>query len=138
MLVGDPWEDGEQQFFWYPTRAALEHALLDAHAFVDEEAWAEEQEDWREPQFDLDAVLRDLPELTPGDAEAVDEVTNEWFCVLWIGHLTDLVEGDDPLAVALREEHHAELDRDEDSSPIPEAELDAFIELLQAYGDPDA
>ena len=28
VLIGDPWEGGAQQFFWYPTRFALEYALL--------------------------------------------------------------------------------------------------------------
>ncbi len=137
VLIGDPWEDGEQQFFWYSDRHALEHALLDAHAFVDEEAWAEEQEDWREPQFDLDAALRDCEELSPAEAETLDELVNEWFCIVWIGHLSDLVAGDDPLAEALREEHHAELGRDDDVSPIADAELELFIDLLRGYGEPD-
>ncbi len=137
VLIGDPWEDGAHQFFWYPTRFALEFALLDAHAFVDEEAFAEDQDEWREAQFDLDAALREMPELTPDDAEALDDLVNEYFCIIWIGHIDDLINGDDPVAKALREEHHFELGRADDSSPLAEAELDAFIELLRAYGEED-
>lgn len=137
VLIGDPWEGGEHQFFWYPSRHALEYALLDAHAFVDPEAFIEDQEDWREAQFDLDAMLRDLAELTPDDAEALDDLINDFFCIVWIGHFDDLVSGDDPLAKALREELRDEDGRDDDASPLEDDELDDFIELLRAYGDPD-
>lgn len=137
VLIGDPWEGGAQQFFWYPTRAALEFALLDAHAFVDADAFVEDQDDWVEARFDLDAALRELPELTPDDAEALDDLVNDFFCIVWIGHLDDLISGDDPLARALREELHAEQGSDDDPSPLTDAELEEFVDLLQIYGDPE-
>lgn len=137
VLIGDPWEGGAQQFFWYPTRFALEYALLDAHPFVDEEAYAEDQDDWREAQFDLDAALHDLPEITPDDAEALDDLVNDFFCIVWIGHFDDLTAGDDPLARALREELHGEAGSDDDTSPVAADELDDFIDLIRGYGEPE-
>ncbi len=82
-------------------------------------------------------MLRDLAELTPDDAEALDDLINDFFCIVWIGHFDDLVSGDDPLAKALREELRDEDGRDDDASPLEDDELDDFIELLRAYGDPD-
>ncbi|MFT4035834.1 MAG: hypothetical protein QM679_09710 [Patulibacter sp.] len=137
VLIGDPWEDGAQQFFWYPTRAALEYALLDAHPFADPDAFAEDHEAWREPQFDLDAALRELPELAPEIAEELDDLVNEFYCIVWIGHLDDLIGGDDPLAGALREELRDGAGRADDASPLAEHELDEFIGLLRALGEPE-
>ncbi|MBO9531485.1 MAG: hypothetical protein J7513_00725 [Solirubrobacteraceae bacterium] len=137
VLIGDPFEGGDEQFFWYPTRFALEYALLDAHAFVDAEAFEEDQDEWREPQFDLDMALRDLPDLGPDAAEELDELVNDFFHIIWIGHLDDLVSGDDPLAGALREELRAAAGRDDDPAPITNAELDDFIDLVRVFGQPD-
>jgi hypothetical protein len=137
VLIGDPWEEGGQQFFWYPSRFALEFALLDAHAFVDHDAFLEDQDEWREPQFDLDATLQELAELSPADAEALDDLVNEFFCVVWIGHVDDLIGGDDPIAATLRGELRADDGRDDDASPLASEELDDFIELLRSYGDAD-
>lgn len=137
VLIGDPWEGGAQQFFWYPTREALEHALLGAHAFVDPDAFAEDQDEWREAQFDLDGALRDLSELTPDDAEVLDDLVNDFFCIIWIGHFDDLTAGDDPVARVLREELHHLAGREDDSSPLEADQLDDYVELLRGFGDAD-
>jgi hypothetical protein len=137
VLIGDPWEGGAQQFFWYSTREALEQALLGAHAFVDPEAFAEDQDEWREAQFDLDAALRDLTELTPDDAEVLDDLVNDFFCIIWIGHFDDLVSGDDPVARVLREEFHHLAGIDDDSSPVDADQIGDYIELLRGFGDPE-
>jgi hypothetical protein len=137
VLIGDPWEGGAQQFFWYPTRTALEHALLAAHAFVDPDAFTEDQDEWREAQFDLDAALRDLGEITPDDAEVLDDLVNDFFCIIWIGHFDDLTTGDDPVARTLREELHLLEGNEDDPLPLTEDELDDFINLLRGFGGDD-
>ena len=145
VLVQDPWADGEQQFFWYETRADLEFALLDAHAFVDPEAFVEDQDVWVEPRFDLDAALLEIEELTPEDAESLDDLVGDFFGIVWIGHFAALVEGEDPIALQVRdvlrrgadlddaaEVSEAELNAAE--APIRDDELDAFVELLRDFG----
>jgi hypothetical protein len=133
VLIQDPWEDGDQQFFWYPTRAEMEYALLDAHAFVDPEAFVEDQEDWFEARFDLDNALQDIRELRPHDSEGLDDLVNDFFCIVWIGHFEDLVDGDDPIAVDIREELRWGGEED-DTSPVKDTELDAFVALLRDFG----
>ena len=133
VLIQDPWEDGDQQFFWYATRAELEYAMLDAHAFVDPEAYEEDQEDWYEARFDLDHALQDIRELRPHDSEGLDDLVNDFFCIVWIGHFEDLVDGDDPIAVSLREELRWGGEQD-DTSPVKDPELADFVELLRAFG----
>jgi hypothetical protein len=133
VLIQDPWEDGDQQFFWYPTRAEMEYALLDAHAFVDPEAFVEDQEDWFEARFDLDNALQDIRELRPHDSEGLDDLVNDFFCIVWIGHFEDLVDGDDPIAVDIREELRWGGEED-DTSPVKDDELDAFVALLRDFG----
>ncbi len=137
VLVQDPWEDGDQQFFWYPSRAELEYALLDAHAFVDPDAFAEDQDDWHEARFDLDHALRDLQELRPEEAEALDDLINDFFCIVWIGHLEDLVQGEDPIALDLRDELRGGAEHHDHAAPLVDAELDAFVALLRAFGTDD-
>lgn len=137
VLIQDPWDDGDRQFFWYPTRAALEYALLDAHAFVDPDAFAEDQEEWREPQFDLDAALQEIDELTAADAPTLDEITGDAFGVVWIGHFEDLGLGSDDIARTLRRETRlaAGIDArggDADAPFTADAEYDALAELLRA------
>lgn len=134
VLIQDPWEDGDQQFFWYPTRHELEHALLDAHAFVDAEAFEEDQEDWHEARFDLDHALRELQELRPEDAEALDDLVNDFFCIVWLGHFADLAEGDDPIAADIRAELRGGAEHHDDAAPLQEAELEAFVALLRMFG----
>ena len=133
----DPWEDGDQQFFWYSTRAELEFALLDAHAFVDAEAFAEDQDDWHEARFDLDHALRELQELKPEEAEALDDLVNDFFCIVWIGHFEDLIQGEDPIALDLRVELHGGAEHHDNATPLREEELDAFVLLLRAFGTDD-
>jgi hypothetical protein len=135
VLIGDPWEGGAQQFFWYASREGLESALLDAHAFVDPDAFVEDQDEWREARFDLDAAIRELPELTPDDAEELDDLINDFFCIIWIGHFDDLTTGDDPVARTLREELHHLSGVEDDPSPLQTDELDEYIELLRGLGD---
>jgi hypothetical protein len=138
VLVQDPWEDGDQQFFWYPTRAELEYALLDVHAFVDPGAFVEDQEEWREAQFDLDHALQQIRELRPHDSEELDDLVNDFFCIVWIGHFQDLVEEHDPIALELREELRWEDEtgdgEEDDSSPVRDHELDRFVALLRDFG----
>lgn len=137
VVISDPWEGGDQQFFWYPSRQALEFALLDAHAFVDPEAFAEDQGEWVEPRFDLDAALLEIDELGPAQAEALDEITGDFYGIVWIGHFADLVQGDDPFSRRLRAALRlAEGDEQPDDEPLEEFELPAFVELLAAFGDP--
>lgn len=137
VLIQDPWEEGDQQFFWYPTRAALEFALLDAHAFVDPDAWDEDQEEWVEARYDLDHQLQAIRELRPHDAEELDDLVNDFFCIVWIGHFEDMVEGDDPLSLELREELRWGSAEHDDSSPVSDAELDDFVALLRQFGSAD-
>ncbi|MDQ8045012.1 MAG: hypothetical protein AAGC46_03725 [Solirubrobacteraceae bacterium] len=137
VLVQDPWEDGDQQFFWYRTRAELEYALLDAHAFVDPDAFVEDQEDWTEARFDLDHALQDIRELRPHDAEGLDDLVNDFFCIVWIGHFEAMVDGDDAIAEDLRAELRsgdAAEETADATDPLADHELDAFVELLRAFG----
>jgi len=137
VLVQDPWEDGDQQFFWYPTRAELEYALLDAHAFVDPGAFLEDQQEWREAQFDLDHALTQIRELRPHDSEELDDLVNDFFCIVWIGHFEDIAQGEDPIALDLRDELRGGAEHHDTSAPLREEELDAFIALLRAFGTDD-
>lgn len=145
VLVQDPWDDGDQQFFWYRSRAELEYALLDAHAFVDPDAFTEDQDDWTEARFDLDAALLEIEELTPAQAEELDDLVGEFYGVVWIGHFSALVSGEDPIALQLRDvlrrgadigesEEVSEAELDAAEAPLGEAELGAFIELLRDFG----
>ncbi len=82
-------------------------------------------------------ALRDLAELTPDEAEALDDLVNDFFCIVWIGHFDDLAAGDDPLARTLREELRSETGTADDPAPLTSDEIDDFVELVQAYGDPE-
>ena len=136
VLVQDPWEDGDRQFFWYSSREQLEWALLDAHAFIDPEAFAEDHEAWQEPRFDLESTLQDFDELTAEEAPLIDEVTGEFFGVVWIGQFAQLADGDDDVAVTLRRELRRLHGGDGDpAAPLgSDAELDQLAELLTALG----
>lgn len=149
VLIQDPWDEGDRQFFWYPSREELEFALLDAHAFVDPDAFDEEREEWTEPQFDLDAALQEIDELSADHAEELDAITGEFFGIVWIGHFQDLGQGDDDISITLRREVRSLDERggaaagedgnrednsdEEPSAPFSEdADYDALAELLLA------
>ena len=139
VLVQDPWEDGRQQFFWYLTRRSLQRALLDAHAFVDPEAYAERDE-WVEARVDLQIAFDEIGDaLGPQHAERLDEITNEDYCIVWIGTIRDLGLGESQVAEDVREQFRGgdddDLEAEVDDSPISDEELPEFVAFLQQYGD---
>ena len=133
VLLQDPWDDGDRQFFWYPSREELEWALLDAHAFVDPDAFDEDQEAWREPRFDLAAALDEIDELTADEAEDLDAITGDFYGVVWIGRFEQLGDGDDDIAVTLRRELRVINGEQADGAPLDsDAEYEQLAELLVA------
>ena len=131
IYTRDPWPTGIALFMWFGSDPELRTRLIDGSFDLDGEP-----EDWEDAAEAMTAALAGIERLSPTAVDTLDAATNGTYDLEWIGHLDDLLTGESPTALEVRESWRGgeKPPGSEPAAPINASETEAFAEFLREYG----
>ena len=138
VYAGDSWTGGAYTFSWFTDVRGLVHFLTDLAPglYIDPK---DEPEDYVACRDQLRELLEGVDTIAKFDEVLIDSLNEAMDdqSIIWIGTFQDLCKGKSQWCRELRQEFRT-LEDDEDGDPsdgpIKTSEVDAFVDMLEGYG----